>query len=164
MTTLNAGQRLTAGVLRSALGLRARKAADTGRSSASTGTTLTADPDLTLAVLANSVYLVKFSLLYKGAATGSGDIKLSFTVPSGASLPGGFEGIANPLSVAILPVTAASTLFSASNGTGNPLWCMVTATLVTSAAGSLTLNWAQNTSSATATTLMAGSSVEAVSA
>jgi hypothetical protein len=160
LTTFSAGQRLTASGLRSALGLRARKAADTART---TTVTLTADPDLTLSVLANTVYLVKISMLYKGAATNTGDFKLGFSVPSGASLAGGFTGIANPLGVTIIPVTASSTLTSYSNGTGNPLWCMVTATLVTSAAGSLTLTWAQNTSSATATTLMAGSSVEAVS-
>jgi hypothetical protein len=59
-------------------------------------------------------------------------------------------------------MTASSTLVSYSNGTGNPLWAQVTATLITSStAGNLVLNWAQNTSSATATTLMTGSSMQA---
>lgn len=160
MTTFQAGQRLTAATLNAAIGLRAAKGANTPRS---TNTTLTADPDLSVAVLANSRYLVTLSLPYNGAATGTGDLKLGFSVPSGSTLPGGFLGIANPLGVAILPVTAASTLFSATNGTGNPLWCQVTATLFTSTtAGSLILMWAQNTSNATATTLMAGASLQAV--
>jgi hypothetical protein len=164
LTTFLAGKRLTAAALNAAIGLSAAKGGDTNRSSANTGTTLTADPDLTVAVLANTSYLVRFSLLYKGAATNTGDLKLSFSVPSGATLAGGFLGIANPLGVTILPVTsAASVLVSYSNGTGNPLWCQVTANLVTSAAaGNLVLTWAQNTSSATSTTLMAGSSLQAV--
>lgn len=157
-----AGQRLTASQLRGALTLTARKTADTART---TTVTPAADPDLTLAVAANSVYLVKVSLVYKGAATNTGDLKFSFSVPSGATFAGGFVGIANPLALYVLSVTAASTLVSYSNGTGNPLWCEVTATLVTSStAGFLTLNWAQNTSNATATALMAGSSLEALSA
>lgn len=162
MATFKAGQRLTAAALNAAIGLTARKGADTARSSANTGTTLTADPDLVIPVLANAAYLVTFSLVYKGAATNTGDLKFGFSVPSGATMPGGFLGITNPLALEILPVTASSTLVSYSNGTGNPLWCQVTATLVTSStAGNLTLTWAQNTSSATSTTLMAGSSLQA---
>jgi hypothetical protein len=157
-----AGQRLTAAALNAAIGLTARKGGDTARSSANTGTTLTADPDLTVAVLANSAYLVTFSLLYKGAATNTGDLKFSFSAPSGSTFAGGFLGITNPLALYILPVTVSSTLVSYGNGTSNPLWCQVTATLVTSSvAGAFTLTWAQNTSSATATTLMAGSSLRA---
>jgi hypothetical protein len=162
LATFKAGQRLTAAALNAAIGLTARKGADTARSSANTGTTLTADPDLTVAVLANAAYLVTFSLLYKGAATNTGDFKFSFSAPSGATLAGGFLGINNPLGLYILPVTVSSTLVSYSNTTANPLWCEVTATLVTSSTpGNLTLTWAQNTSSATATTLMAGSSLQA---
>lgn len=161
MTTFLAGQRVTASQLRAAIGLTAIKGADTARAST---TTLTADPDLTVAVLANTTYKVSFSLLYKGAATNTGDLKFGFSVPSGATLAGGFLGIANPLGVTILPVTsAASVLVSYGNGTGNPLWCQVTAGLiVSSTAGNLVLTWAQNTSNATATTLMTGSSLQAV--
>lgn len=160
MTTFQAGQRLTAATLNAAIGLRAAKAADLPRA---TNTTLTADTDLAVAVAANSRYLVTISLLYKGAATNTGDLKIGFSVPSGATLPGQFLGIGNPLGVGIGPVTAASVLVSYGNGTSNPLACQVTATLVTSTtAGSLILTWAQNTSNATATTLMAGSSLQAV--
>lgn len=162
MATFKAGQRLTASALNAAIGLTARKAADTSRSSANTGTTLTADPDLVIAVLANSSYLVTIFLLYKGAATNTGDLKFGFSVPSGATLPGGVIGVANPLAVFTNSMTASSTLVSYSNGTGNPLWAQVTATLITSStAGNLVLNWAQNTSSATSTTLMTGSSMQA---
>ena len=159
---INAGTTPTIGVLNQMIPQRAVKSASTSRSSANTGTTLTADPDLTVPVDANATYDVEISLPYNGAATGTGDIKFSFSVPSGASITGGFEGIANPLGVAILPVTTASTLFSASNGTGNALWCKISCTLFTSGtSGSLTLNWAQNTSSGTATTLLAGAKMSA---
>lgn len=153
-----AGERLTASTLNEALTLSAAKGADTART---ISTTLTADPDLTVAVLANSLYVCRFSLVYKGAATNTGDLKFGFSVPSGAAFAGGFIGVTNPLGAYLASVTASSILVSYSNGTGNPLWCQVTATLTTSAtAGNLTLTWAQNTSSATATTLMAGSSLQ----
>jgi hypothetical protein len=159
LATFRAGSRQTAGALDAALGLTARKAADTARSST---TTLTADPDLTIPVLANSSYLVTISLVYKGNTTNAGDLKFGFSVPSGATLPGGFLGITNPLALYIVSVTASSVLVSYSNGVGNPLWCTVTATLLTSGtAGNLTLTWAQNTSNGTATTLMTGSSMQA---
>ena len=155
--TFYAGQRLTAAELRGALGLSAHKGADTARA---TTTTLTADPDLTVSVLANTVYVVRLSLPYKGAATNTGDFKFGFSVPGGSSFAGGFIGVTNPLGVYLVSVTASSTLISYSNGTGSPLWCEVSATLITSGtAGSLTLTWAQNTSNATATTLMAGASL-----
>ena len=153
-----AGERLTANELNTALTLSVAKGADTARSLT---TALAADPDLTVAVLANSLYVVRFSLPYKGAATGTGDLKFGFSVPPGATFAGGFIGVTNPLGVYLVSVTASSTLISYGNGTGNPLWCEVTATLTTSAtAGNLTLTWAQNTSNATATTLMAGSSLQ----
>ena len=161
MTTFKAGNRQTAAALNGAIGLTAIKGADTARTST---TTLTADPDLTVAVLANTTYVVRFSLLYKGGATNASDFKFGFSVPAGATFAGGAITIANPLAVAILPVASASSvLVSYSNGTGNPLWCQVTAGLIVSGtAGSLALTWAQNTSSGTATTLMTGSSLQAV--
>jgi hypothetical protein len=159
LAQFQAGQRLTAAALNAAIGLTARKAANTARALT---TTLTADPDLTIPVLANSSYLVTIFLLYNGAATNTGDLKFGFSVPSGASLPGGVIGVANPLAVFTNSLTASSVLVSYGNGTGNPLWCGVTATLLTSStAGSLTLTWAQNTSNGTATTLMTGSSMQA---
>jgi len=156
---INAGTTPAIGVLNQMIPQRAVKSASTSRTST---TTLTADPDLTVPVDANAAYDVEISLPYNGAATGTGDIKFSFSVPSGASITGGFEGIANPLGVAILTVATGSTLFSASNGTGNPLWCKISCTLFTSGtSGNLVLNWAQNTSSGTATTLLAGAKMSA---
>jgi len=161
LPVFKAGTRLTAAVLNGAIGLTAIKSADTGRAST---TTLAADPDLTVAVLANTAYLVRISMLYKSGTTNTGDLKIGFSVPTGATFAGGFLCISNPLGVAIFPVPTASTVMvSYGNGTSNPLWCEVTANLVVSTtAGNFTLTWAQNTSSGTATTLMAGSSLQAV--
>ena len=152
-----AGMAVTSALLQSMLPLTAVKSADTARSLT---TTLTADPALTVTVVPNATYQMYVSLLYKGNTTNAGDLKFGFTQLTGASLAGGFLGITNPLGLYIVPVTATSTLVSYSNGTSNPLWCQVSATLVTtSGGGTFALLWAQNTSNATATTLMAGSSM-----
>lgn len=157
---INAGTTPTVTVLQAMIPLTAAKVSSTGPR---VNNTLAADPDLTIPVAANARYLVTLSLKYNGNTTGSGDFKFSFSVPSGATFEGGFLGINNPLGVYVLPVTASSVLTSFSNGTGSPLWCMVKATLATSGtSGSFTLNWAENTTNATGTTLMAGSSLEAV--
>ena len=162
MATFYAGQRLTASLLQGAVGVKAGKGADTARSSANTGTTLTADPDLTVTLAANSVYLVSLMLLYKGGTTGSSDFKFAWSLPAGASLAGEYMGIANPIGLISATITGASVTVSYTNGTGTPFDVTIEATVTTSStAGNLTLTWAQNTSSATSTTLMAGSSLRA---
>lgn len=154
-----AGIAVTSALLQSMLPQNALKSSSTSRTST---TTLAADPDLTVPVLANGKYDVELSLVYNGAATGAGDLKCSWSVPSGASFAGGFVGVSNPLGVAILPVTASSVQVTYGNGTGNALWCMVSGTLfMSSTPGNLVLTWAQNSSSGTATTLMTGSKLSA---
>lgn len=159
MPTLYAGQRLTAATLQAMVGLKAAKTADLGRTST---TALTADPDLSVTLAANSVYVVGLLLLYKGGTTGSSDFKFSWSLPSGASLAGEYMGIANPVSLVSATITGASTTVSYTNGTGNPFPVTIEATVTTgSSAGAFALTWAQNTSSATTTTLMAGSNLRA---
>src|SRR5262249_54870488 len=70
----------------------AAKAADTSRAST---TTLTNDPDLTVAVDASKSYELAMTLVYT-ATPSTGDLKYAFTVPAGAV----FTGSADVVSVA----------------------------------------------------------------
>lgn len=135
----------------------ARKSADTARTST---TTLTNDPHLSVAVQANAVYVVTCNLKYDGAA--AGDLKVGWTVPSSASLDwtlvglgaaaaaytddqvGGFQTLSTPTIGAIAAGTFAGLL-------------MVGLLVTSVTAGSLVLQWAQGTSSGTATTVFANS-------
>jgi hypothetical protein len=136
--------------------ITAVKAADTSRSST---TTLTADPDLTFSVLANSKYLVRFALIITGGATE--DFKFSVGGPASFTLnssiwynTGNTTTITGddspndntPDSVTIpchatVPSTVWFDGYIATSGT----------------AGTVSIKWAQNTSGATATILKAGS-------
>lgn len=159
MPTIYAGQRLTAATLQAMVGLKASKGADTARTST---TTLAADPDLSVTLAANSVYIVGLLLLYKGGTTGSSDLKFSWSLPSAATLAGEYMGIFNPIGLISTPITGSSVTVTYTNGTGNSYPVTIEATVTTSStAGTFALTWAQNTSSGTATTLMAGSNLRA---
>jgi len=162
MTTypvINAGTTPAASVLQAMLQLIADKTADQPVTSS---TVLVNDSALVIPVVANARYKVELEILYKGGTTGGSDIKVAFSVPSGATIAGRAITVANPLGVATGFINQSSVLFSATNGTGNPLACACVFTFTTSATpGNLQIQWAQNTSSATATTVMAGSSLTA---
>jgi hypothetical protein len=162
MTTypgITAGTTPTVAVLQAMLELIADKGADQGVTSS---TTLANDSALFVPLAANAKYKVQLEVLYKGGTTGSSDLKLGFSVPSGATIAGRAITVSNPLGVATGYITQSSVLFSATNGTGNPLDCACTFTLTTSGtSGNLQIQWAQNTSSGTATTVMSGSSLTA---
>ena len=156
---INAGTTPTATVLNEMLPLEAMKAASTSRTST---TTLTADPDLTFALEANAAYDFELELLYNGGTNGSSDLKFAFAGPSGWALTFGAMITGIPLGVASIGGTEGSTVTVGTGGTSTPLYTRLSGRLVTSGtAGSLTLTWAQNTSSGTATTLTAGSKMRA---
>jgi hypothetical protein len=167
--TFLAGQTLTAALLTSAQPMTALKNSDTARSST---TTLTADPELTFSVLANGVYIVDGWIKYTGDP--ASDITLSWTVPTGAIGEWSGLGVGNPLisangspgalvadtgSVRGYMMRAESTDFTGSRGFGalsttDTLAIQLSATLrVGSSDGTFALNWAQSSSSATATTV-----------
>ena len=152
---INAGTTPTVAVLQAMLEQVGYKATDQGVTSS---TVLQNDTALLVPVAANAKYEFDVKLVYKGGTTGSSDLKLGWAVPSGAVIAGGLEGVANPLGVALLYMIQTSVLFSATNGTGNPFPIRMWGTLTTSGTpGNMQLTWAQNTSSGTATTVMAGS-------
>lgn len=163
-----AGQRLTATLLRSMLPQTVRKTSDTARSAT---TTTTADPHLQYEVEANAVYIWDGWLKFDGDA--AADINFDFTTPAGAL--GEWTGFAagNPVTGASATPTlridtagvsgylirtesndvAAARSFG-TLGVGQLLSAQLNGTLrVGASAGTFSFDWAQGTSSATATTV-----------
>lgn len=126
-------------------------------------TVLQADNDLLLALPASSVWDVSCCLLYDGGTTGSSDFKWQWTVPAGATIAAGYTH--NFFSGASLVMsannfTAGTTQASGTNGAGNLLPVLIRMSVVISSTpGNLQLNWAQNTSSGTATKVRTGSTL-----
>ncbi|WP_435279183.1 hypothetical protein [Streptomyces sp. 1222.5] len=166
--TLLAGQRLTASLLRSMQPQVARKTSDT---SILATTTPAADPHITFAVEASAVYTWMGWIKYDGAT--GGDVLLSFSAPSGSlgEWAGHGAGI-TVIGAASTPTLETDTVRTngymqrteandvtqsrsfGALGVGNALTVFIKGTLRTSTtAGTFALTWAQNASSATATTL-----------
>lgn len=129
------------------------KASDTSRTS---NTTLAADPELVLAIAANALYDFSCYINYEGAATGAGDLKWNFTVPAGATLR--YQSVSVNTVGTLSPLligptwTGSSTNSAGTNGAGNAMSLVMTGQLDTAGtSGSITLQWAQNASSATST-------------
>ncbi|MGW3135888.1 hypothetical protein [Streptomyces sp. NPDC001139] len=168
--TYLAGQRITANLLRSGQGQTLRKTSDTSRAAT---TTTTPDPHLQCDLVANATYIWDGWLKYDSPT--AADINIDFSGPSG--LLGEWTAIgvgsspvigstATPtlqtdtqdargymLRVETNDVTAARSYGGL--GTGNtPLTMQMKGTLrVGSTPGTWSLDWAQFTSNATATTL-----------
>ena len=134
----------------------ATKPSDTGRTST---TSITNDPDLQITLAANASYDLTAKLAYKGGTNGASDIQIQVNAPSGAT---GFWGAVR-LQITSFPTTTAiynpfgNNVNAGTNGTGNPQPFFIHGSVTTTTAGTLAVAWAQNTSSVTATTMMAGS-------
>jgi hypothetical protein len=135
----------------------ARKTADQTKANA----TLANDTHLALAVSASSTYIVDLFLIIDGSL--AGDFKMGFTGPAGATMDWviaaqgtGATGTNGNQSFAYQ--TLATTDNAGTIGAAAKLVICPTGTLVTSTtAGTLQLQWAQNTTDATVTTLFTGS-------
>lgn len=151
-----AGQPLTAALLQAFAPTTAYKAVDTSRP---TFTTLTADPDLVISTAANAVYMFDAYLNFEGGTAGGSDLLIEMTSNgtlryqmSHADLAGN-NGIA-----ATATYQGGASVGLTTNGAGVLRGASIRGSLLAGGtAGSLTLLWAQNTSSATATILHAGS-------
>jgi hypothetical protein len=139
----------------------AAKTADTGRN---TTTTMTNDPDLVVPVAAGAVYNIDGALFYTGNAAAA-DLKFTFALPAGAggygffchqNVSGNFTGsFANQWT----DTTSANTT---GTGIANLMVVFVKGYLTTAGtAGNFTLQWAQNTSNGTNTTMKANSFLSA---
>lgn len=137
----------------------------TSTESVTSSVTVQNDDQLVVALAANSSYHVQASILYDGAT--AGDIRIAWTGPSGATINGQLTG--NPFNntgftdCRILPYTAfaAEEQFGAL-GTGTTSVVFFNGLVaIGSTAGNLQLQWAQGTSSGTATRVFGASFVTA---
>ncbi len=135
------------------------KNGDTSRAS---NTTLTNDPDLSVAVDANKSYEVKVRLQY--LSTSTANLKISCSVPGSATFSGAIIGYgvgAAFASVTVVdsgaPITGTFHCagFAAFDGALEVSGILNTA----GAAGNFTLQWAQDTSAGTTTIMRTGSSM-----
>lgn len=146
-----------------AYGVRASK---TGDETVTTSTTLQNDDELTVAVSASTVYEVALRLYVHGNATA--DIKVALTFPSGTvqgwgglSIVAGSAGVSTSADVeahaftTLVASPTSSLTFGVPDTNGTLIICWATVS-IGATAGSITLQWAQNSSSST-TTINAGS-------
>jgi hypothetical protein len=126
--------------------------------SVTSSTTVANDSQLKFAVEANATYLFHV-WLWVYAADGTPDIKLTFTGPSGSTLvwsPSTLYGTSDG-TTALGTVSAATVTLNAFVDANERNQLYFGSILNGATAGDVTLQWAQNTSSGTATTVKAGS-------
>jgi hypothetical protein len=132
----------------------------------SSTTTLTPDPDLSIPVVANAVYVMQSSLLVHSTDPAAGDFKMQFTAPAGSVLLGTAVGFTSTATLNTNVVAAGFTLntvptFGIGVATAEP-WNPVHLQgllNVGGSSGNFVLTWSQVTSSATITRLQTNSFV-----
>lgn len=161
MTALSkivAGSRILASEVQAVAPLAAYKSADQPVTSS---TVLVNDNALSVSVLASATYHFQCYLDYEGGTGGSADIKWQWTVPSGAVMHyhAAYQGAGGSANVGNTN-TASTSIAARTQGAGTLCGTTMTGTLTVSVtAGTLQLQWAQNTSNGTATIVHAGSSL-----
>ncbi|MGH3743722.1 MAG: hypothetical protein ACRDTP_02550 [Mycobacteriales bacterium] len=150
------GGRLTGAALRGAAPMSAYKA----QAQAVTSSTVLANDDaLLLQLAAGGVYYFRCKLGYTGDVSGSGDIKLGWTLPSAATMGYALYGISGGSATNGYWEAQTSVPALNSNGT-TPVACVMRGTVsVSSTPGVMQLTWCQHISSATATSVLPGSSL-----
>jgi hypothetical protein len=156
--TILAGQKVTADLLTSMQPLHAAKTANTSRAST---TAVTADPELQLSVTANAEYIFTFYLRIGGIQAGGIDIMM--TTPSGAS--GSYSctrltadasadtGQTEETRSSTRITYNVETEFSPVSTSANQVLEGSGRLIMGSTAGTFSVDWAQNASNATATTM-----------
>lgn len=151
-----AGQKITASLLRSMLPQTVRKTADTSRSAT---TTFADDDHLTFAAEASAVYTMVGWIKY--FASNTPDIKIQFSVPSGCLgewawiMPGATTLATTTTGYSIRTETNDVSGSRTGYGTSDSTMFTPISGLfrMSSTAGNIVLQWAQNTSDATATVM-----------
>jgi len=152
------GTRVTADLLNSMLPDWIIKQANTARAST---TTFADDPDMTVALAANSMYSVEMQI--NMIADTTADIKTLWTVPTGASgskfvLGPGTGNDGSDSSTTRFGGSGFGTAIVYGARTGGFSFAVMERAIVTTTnAGNLTLQWAQNVSSATASQVLINS-------
>lgn len=136
----------------------------TADESVTSSTTLQNDDDLALAVAASATYIFRGWLNYEGAA-GTGDLKIGWTYPSGLTMAYGHIGETTGAAISTGSVTTTSAESNNPNFGGNGAGTATSAYLfgmvfVSTTAGTLQLQWAQASSTGTATKMKKGSWLE----
>lgn len=155
------GTSLTTGIMASLL---ADVATKTALESVTSSTALQNDDELVLPVEASAVYEMALVLFHDSDATVAGDIKIAWTGPAGAALSWGVHGantsVTTSTGVGSVNMQTRTIAEFASFGGGDSAGTTALAfgTLTTAGtAGTLQLQWAQETSNAVATNVRAGS-------
>ncbi|MEY9876654.1 hypothetical protein ABH931_006164 [Streptacidiphilus sp. MAP12-33] len=153
-----AGQKITAAGL---LQMERFFAFKPGATTVTSSTTLADDPDLQIVLTGTGTFLLDGLILYSGAATGTGDLKMQMnytgTISSSNWTPMGVNVTSATGSVNFFGPQFANPQSVGSDGSSITMAARLGGYLVTSTTGTCKLQWAQNTSSATSTTVRAGS-------
>ncbi len=153
MTTFVAGEVLTAAKINGLSTLIASKLVD--NTPVNNSTAYVSDADLFLPLAASTTYLGFLHLVYSSNATA--DFKCQFTFPSGTTLPAWTFTAIDASSVLIHAIAnngGAIGLGGAATDLAYDAWGLV---IVGSTAGTLQLQWSQNTANASNTFSRAGS-------
>jgi hypothetical protein len=126
--------------------------------------TLQDDNHLTFPIGANETWVVEFGLFYFALA--AADIKKSISVPSGATFRFGQQGILFTVAAHFgdgdnLSAGSSSSYATAGSDTNDVMTTFAGMIFNGSTAGNVTLQWAQNTSNGSGTTLYKGSFLRA---
>lgn len=149
-----AGEILTADALNQALPRLVRKTTD---ETVNNSATFQNDDHLALTVVANATYIFRHQWVYNSGATP--DIKSQFTVPSGTTMA--YWTQASISTHAASGLTQASTVIY--DGDGSDVSVLTVGYItVSSTAGTVQWQWAQNTANASNTIVRQGSLLELV--
>lgn len=154
--TIFAGSRVTADALDQLVPLSAVKGSDQSYS----GTTLTNDTELFVAVDANTTYIINCCLIYEGGSNGNSDMKFQFAQPGGSSLAVAVNAYLftdNTIHGAA-SIAGTSTFIVGTSTAGSKRGLMMSGSItVGNSNGTLQIKAAQNTSSSTLTIIHAQS-------
>lgn len=130
-----------------------------GDQSLASSTTLQNDSALFVPVVASATYLFDCYLDYEGGTLGSSDLKWTWAVPAGAALRYCADWLSTGSTVQVGITHKDTDVLAAGTGGAASLFSVrMTGSLVMGVtAGNLQLQWAQNTSNATATIVHAQS-------
>lgn len=141
------------------------RVAKTGDTSRVSNATLTADPHLTLDLLANYTYILDFTLFSLSPA--AADIQFALTFPAGATTPFGGLRLVSTASVtgdldpgAYSSATSGTSNIGAAGSAGANTTLLQATIVMSSTVGAVTLLWAQSSSNVGTTTLYQGSSMQ----
>ncbi len=159
--TLYSGQRFTASLATSMLPITAVKTADTSRAST---TTASADPELQVTVEANGDYVFHACIRYSGET--AADFKMQFTTPGGGS-DSGVWGANYMVDVALTDDESVKSSIRTPLNSSRSIACISPSTSMMimisgrirmgGTGGIFSMDWAQNTSNASATVVSADS-------